>query len=422
MEVWDISQVFQGNANEPVVWFENRDTRVISSVMDSLGPIEGFRPGEYRFRRNECEMEILKKKYTGNVVTGESRIMDFQWTALDDDESFIFYNSIGIKEGYISAKGKDPDKIYYLWPLEKIFGDCLFRFTATGQCDTLGIRLQGMSTRDVSAEESYTFAFEPETGRIVSDESFTVAGNDAGERWSWDPDTPHTITAEKWGKQVIYRVDGKILGEHRDISLDGLFRPVIFYRNGKLRMDNLQCYEYPDLFYSFEFSQPYWLAFSDWDGEFKKVSPRGAYYSYLVLSNDDQPAILRSKREFVSDFMVAFVGQVRDFGIGIEEVGRAGESFHFMAQADKLTFFKDSEEAVVISLKEFSVKERLLTKVWLWMKDGVARIYLTDLQGTQRLVLEQRVDVGGKNPFRVKLLGNPVLALFEVHIWGQEYH
>ncbi len=103
----------------------------------------------------------------------------------------------------------------------------------------------------------------------------------------------------------------------------------------------------------------------------------------------------------------------------IEIVSETGKQFNFSLTEYDITFF-DQETEIKEVLSCFSTFQHRLQYVRLWINDGIAKVYLTDGLGSQRLVMKIKIDLPKDESFKLKLSAEQELEVKHLLIWGDE--
>lgn len=422
LEIWSIEHEDSAGSNERLAFFSSPPSgvRVINSVIDAFGATGGFHPGDYADERKETELQEIMSVISGKTISTPAEVLDFQWLTFDAD-SFREHQGSGKEPGFIIAQSFNPDEKKYLWSTENLFGDWEFSFHALGKCGRLGVLLHETGGGTAGAGK-YPFTINIPEGALEKEKYLDIRERPAPQ--VWNDEEWHKLAVRKSGEILSFHLDENELGVYRAASKNIILRPAVFYENGTVFFDNLICRLYPDLFYDFEYNQPWSLAMSDWkpdcDG---KIKHGGGYYSYVILNNGEKPAALYSKRKFKGDFMLSVIidlDDVEKFALNLEDPEKISAPERFELTRDQISCFSGEKRIASGNLKNFSTEERRLTTAQLRLVNGYACIYVNDELGSQRLAMTQPVSYPKDKPFKVKISGFPKLKMSKIMIWGRK--
>lgn len=419
IEVSSIKSYEKGKRNELIPFFTNHEYVQSRTVLDDgFFGIGNPYPGQDRFLA-KCEEKISNEK-----KNPEFNNIGFHWQTLDGN-GFRSYCGEAKGPGFVIAQSfSDSKKL--MWSVHNVYGNWQLEYKIRGNAKKFGVILQELES-SLSKSKVFTFEYDSASRKLKEHLNLEILGNSKWKQAGWNK-----VSVEKTGKSLSFSLNGIKIGEYNDIPEDLLLRPAIFYSKGTLFIDNIFIRKKPDIFYHFEYNQPFYLALSDWVVPYDKKEHWGGYHSYFILSRKDGKAVsMFSKRSWRGDVMFSTMlnpglkekPYMKKFSISFENPRNLMDHVKVTITPEKINLSVDGKLQISKKLEFNSFNSKLMgsfPELDILRKKGFIYVYLSDKKGAQRLVLKEPCKFPATTPFKIKVSGFPRIAVHSISIWGKE--
>lgn len=419
IEITTIKTRDKSKKNEYIPFFKNHKYVQSRTVLDngSFG-IGECHPGEDNF------LKTLEEQTSGKKSNSHFKNIGFHWQTLDHN-AFRAYNGEAKGPGFVIAQSFTNEK-KRMWSIHNQYGNWELTFKLRGELQNTGVILQEIGEK-ISNSKFYTFEYITNTGMLKNSNDLIIEEKSAWKKANWN-----IISVKKQGKTLSYSVNGIKIGQYENISTNILLRPAITYRNGTLFIDNIFINKNPDLFYHFEYNQSFDLALSDWSVKYDKKTHWGGYHSYLILTKDNnKPVTIKSKRKWSGNFMFSGILNpgtlnqpfMKKIFISFENPKSSRDNITIKLTPKTITLFKNGKGIQKNKLDFLNSKRALMGNfpgIDVLIRNQIIKVFLSDKNGAQHLVIQGTFDFSPKKPFLLKITGSPALAVHSISIWGKE--
>jgi len=421
IEITSISTYHKSKNNETIPWFNMHECIQSRTVLDDGYFGRGYQYPFYDKYLAKCQYLITNKK-----VTDKFAHVGFHWRTINDN-AFRAYSGNAQGPGFIIAQSFDKER-KFIWSNRNLYGDWELKFKAKGECDILGGALVEMEDNADKAKR-FLFAYNIKQGRLETETQLDSIATGVWKERGWN-----NILIKKRKNILTFHLNNKKLGEYK-VKNNIVLRPAIFYQNGTLFIDNITTTLHPDLFYHFEYNQPYSLALSDWTAKYDTLDHWGGYHSFLTLTrNNGKVPTMRSKREWKGDFALSFIidsgrknhkeRNMRKFSITFENSKKPKDYVRLVLTPSGLSLSSEGKKSKLKKLNFHHYNNEVMGDMLefdIVKKDGNIFVFLSDKKGIQRLVMKEKFNFSKKAPFKISIAGFPSISIQQIRIWGKEH-